>query len=172
MNKDLFRQTERMLYNYFKKEEIIKYKKDVIEVLKDRIGQLEKRIKDTNVNIDYDLQAVPCGERVQTSNTGASYAERAIVQAIERLIIEQADKKKEILNLEEAISKIEKDSKAIEFNIRMLNEEDKEFIKLKYKKKLGIEQISDQLNMSRATGYKKREKIIKDIIHWNEVIKK
>ena len=115
-----------MLYNYFKKEEIIKYKKDVIEILKDRIEQLEKRIKDTNVNIDYDLQAVPCGERVQTSNTGASYAERAIVQAIDRLIREQADKKKEILNLEEDISNIEKDSKAIEFNIRMLNEEDKE----------------------------------------------
>jgi len=161
-----------MLYNYFKKEEIIKYKKDVIEVLKDRIEQLEKRIKDANVNIDYDLQAVPCGERVQTSNTGVSYAERAIVQAIDRLIREQADKKKEILNLEEDISNIEKESKAIEFNIRMLNEEDKEFIKLKYKKKLGIEQISDKLNMSRATGYKKREKIIKDIIHWNEVIKK
>ncbi len=53
----------------------------------------------------------------------------------------------------------------------MLNEEDKEFIWLKYKKKLGIEQISDQLNMSRATGYKKREKIIKDIAHWIEVVK-
>ncbi|WP_243154529.1 hypothetical protein [Clostridium sporogenes] len=55
MNKDLFWQTERMLYNYFKKEEIIKYKKDVIEVLKDRVEQLEKRIKDTNINIDYDI---------------------------------------------------------------------------------------------------------------------
>ncbi|APC80358.1 putative phage protein [Clostridium botulinum] len=161
-----------MVYNYFKKEEVIKYKKDVIEVLKKRIEQLEERIKKTNVNIDHNLQAVPFGERVQTSSTGISYAERAIVQAIDRLIREQADKKQEILNLEEDISNIEKDSKAIEFNIRMLNEEDKEFIKLKYKQELSVEQIADELNMSRATGYKKREKIIKDIIHWNEVIKK
>lgn len=171
MDKETFRKTERMLYNYFKKEEIIKYKKDVIEVLKNRIEQLEKRIRDTNVKIDYDLQAVPCGERVQTSNTGASYAERAIVQAIDRLIREQADKKKEILNLEEDISNIEKDSKAVEFNIRMLNEEDKEFIKLKYKNKLSIDQITYKINISRAAGYKKREKIIKDIVHWIEVIK-
>ncbi|EPY6430837.1 sigma-70 RNA polymerase sigma factor region 4 domain-containing protein [Clostridium sporogenes] len=170
MDKDSFRKTERMLYNYFKKEEVIKYKKDVIEVLKNRIEQLEKRIKNTNVNIDYDLQAVPCGERVQTS-TDTSYAERAIVQAIDRLIREQADKKQEILNLEEDISNIEKESKAIEFNIRMLNEEDKEFIKLKYKQESSVEQIADELNMSRAAGYKKREKIVKDIIHWSEVIK-
>ncbi|HID0765405.1 TPA: sigma-70 family RNA polymerase sigma factor [Clostridium botulinum] len=172
MDKEAFRKTERMVYNYFKKEEVIKYKKDVIEVLKKRIEQLEERIKKTNVNIDHNLQAVPFGERVQTSSTGISYAERAIVQAIDRLIREQADKKQEILNLEEDISNIEKDSKAIEFNIRMLNEEDKEFIKLKYKQELSVEQIADELNMSRATGYKKREKIIKDIIHWNEVIKK
>lgn len=171
MDKDTFRKTERILYNYFRKEEVIKYKREVIEVLKKRIEQLEKRIKETNVSIDYDLQAMSTGERVQTSSTGTGYAERSIVQAIDRLIREQADKKQEVFKLEEDISNIEKQSKAIEFNIRMLNEEDKEFIKLKYKEELSVEQVSDKLNMSRASGYKKREKIVRDIIHWSEVIK-
>jgi len=38
----------------------------------------------------------------------------------------------------------------------MLNEEDYNFIGLKYKKKLSIEEVADKLGMARTTAYRKR----------------
>lgn len=46
MDKDLFRKTERMLYNYLKKNKIIEHKKNLINILNKRIDELEKEYKD------------------------------------------------------------------------------------------------------------------------------
>ncbi|ENJ9655890.1 hypothetical protein AB2T14_003590 [Clostridium botulinum] len=46
MDKDLFRKTERMLYNYFKKNKIIEHKKNLINILNKRIDELEKEYQD------------------------------------------------------------------------------------------------------------------------------
>jgi hypothetical protein len=45
MDKDSFRKTERMLYNYFKKSKIIQHKHNLINILNKRIEEIEKDIK-------------------------------------------------------------------------------------------------------------------------------
>lgn len=171
MDKDLFRKTERMLYNYFKKNKIIEHKKNLINILNKRIDEIEKDIKKVNVQIDYDLQAIPGRERVQTSSTGTSYAERAIVKAIENLEKEKADKQEQILNIKSCITELEEESSCIECNIGMLQEEEKKFITLKYGKELSVEEVGEEMGMCRSVAYNKRKELVNNIIIWNEIIK-
>ncbi|MBD5572379.1 sigma-70 family RNA polymerase sigma factor [Clostridium botulinum] len=171
MDKDSFRKTERMLYNYFKKSKIIQHKHNLINILNKRIEEIEKDIKKTNVRIDYDLQATPGGERVQTSSTGTSYAERAIIKAIENLEKEKTDKQQQILNIKSYISELEEESSSIECNIGMLNEEDKKFIELKYGKELSVEEVGSEMGMCRSVAYDKRKELVNNIMIWNEIIK-
>ncbi|MHB9946927.1 hypothetical protein CF095_16325 [Clostridium botulinum] len=171
MDKDLFRKTERMLYNYFKKNKIIEHKKNLINILNKRIEEIEEDIKKTNVNIDYDLQAVLCGEKVQTSNNGISYAEKAMIQAIENLQKEKAEKQKQILDIKSYITELKEESSSIECNISMLQEKDKQFIKLKYDKELSVDEVGWEMGMSRTVAYDKRKELVNNIIIWNEIIK-
>ena len=53
----------------------------------------------------------------------------------------------------------------------MLNEEDYNFIGLKYKKKLSIEEVADGLGMAIVTTYRKREELIEDIANLCNIIK-
>lgn len=166
-----FRNMERMLYNYFIKDNIIKSKKDMIEMLEKQIKQLEERIKTNNAKIEPGLNmGISYDERVQTSIDGTSYAEKAVVRAIERLEVDTTEKLEELFKLEKDIMDIERETKIIELNVGMLSEEDKKFIEMKYKERMSVEEIAEKVNLSRTAGYNKRDKVVESIIHWNKVL--
>lgn len=166
-----FRNMERMLYNYFIKDEIIKSKKELIQMLEKQIDKLEEQIKTNNVKIEPELNmGISYDEKVQTSTDGTSYAEKAVIRAVEGLEMDKAEKLEEIFKLEKDIMDIERESKIIELNVGMLSEEDKRFIEMKYKERMSVEEIAERINLSRTAGYNKRDKIVENIIHWNKVL--
>ena len=59
----------------------------------------------------------------------------------------------------------------MEFNINMLNEEDKRFIQLKYEDKINMPEVATRLNISQATTYRKREELVKNISQFESVVK-
>lgn len=166
-----FRNMERMLYNYFIKDDIVKSKKELIEMLENQINKLEEQIKTNNVKIEPELNmGISYDEKIQTSTDGTSYAEKAVIRAVEGLEMDKAEKLEEIFKLEKDIMDIERESKIIELNVGMLSEEDKKFIEMKYKERMSVEEIAEKINLSRTAGYNKRDKIVENIIHWNKVL--
>ncbi len=171
IDKETFRRTEKKLYNYYEQEEVIKSIKYKIEKLENQVKQIEQDIKNNNVVIEEESKSITYEERVQSSSDGTSYAERELVRAVERLEREKDYKLAKVSDLKSDIREIEETSAAIEYNIGMLSKEDLNFIELKYKVKLSVEEVSDKLNLARSTGYNKREKLVYDIANWCNIIK-
>ena len=132
---------------------------------------IEHDIKHTNVRIDPYQNGIGINERVQTSSTGTSYAEKEIMKEIERLEKERVSIIKQILKYKAKKRELENYISNIEFNINMLNEENKRFLELKYSDEAGVVEIAHKMNMSLATVYRIREEIIKNIANFMNIIK-
>lgn len=170
MDKELFRKTEGKLYRYYKYKMDIKRISSNIELLENKKAKIEEDIKSTNVNIDYYQNGIGINERVQSSNTGTSYAEAEMCKQIEKLEREHVLVVKRIFKNKARIRELESFINNMERNIEMLNEEDKRFIELKYGDKKNILQISLKMNMAQMTAYRKRDEIIKAIAEYDNLL--
>lgn len=171
MDKELFRKTEGNIYRYYRYKREIQSITHRIEFLKGRIKKIEEDIQNTNVTIDYYQNGIGINERVQTSNTGTSYAEAEIIKEIEKLEREHCNKIKQLMKAKVKLRDMEEFISYMQFNINMLNEEDKRFIELKYGDGLKIPEVATRLNLSQATAYRKREELVENISHFEGVIK-
>lgn len=172
IDKDLFKKTEGRLYRHYRnKKEIEKLKSRVVLLWKQK-EQIEQDIRTTNVKIDYYQSGMALGERVQTSSTGTSYAEREIIKAIEKLERELIQKKKKILKLEARIREKEEQIADMDYNIQMLNEEYKRLIEWKYGENKSLDWIATEMyGGARTTAYRKREEIVESIAQWCNIVK-
>lgn len=169
MDKELFRKTEGKLYRYYEsKKKIYSIKEDILR-LEREVRTIEYDIRHSNVIIDYYQNGTGIQERVQSSATGTSYAENEMCKQIERLEKEHVDKTKKILKNRSKIREMERYIDYMDRNIRMLQEEDKRFIELKYGDKKNILQISMRLNMAQATAYRKREELVEAVAEYENM---
>ncbi|MBS6503913.1 MAG: transcriptional regulator [Clostridium sp.] len=169
MDKELFRKTEGKLYRYYESKKKIYSKKEDIARLEREVRTIEYDIRHSNVAIDYYQNGTGIQERVQSSSTGTSYAENEMCKQIERLEKEHVDKTKKILKNRSKIREMEGYIDYMDRNIRMLQEEDKRFLELKYGDKKNILQISMRLNMAQATAYRKREELVEAIAEYENM---
>lgn len=167
MDKELFRKIEGKLYRYYESKKKIYSKKEDIARLEREVRTIEYDIKHSNVTIDYYQNGIGIQERVQSTSTGTSYAENEMCKQIERLEKEHVDKTKKILKNRSKIRDMERYIDYMDRNIRMLQEEDKRFLELKYGDKKNILQISMRLNMAQATAYRKREELVEAIAEYD-----
>ena len=172
LEKDLFKKTEGRLYRHYRnKKEIEKLKSRVVLLWKQK-EQIEQDIRTTDVKIDYYQSGMALGERVQTSSTGTSYAEREIIKAIEKLERELIQKKKKILKLHARIREKEEQIADMDYNIQMLNEEHKRLIEWKYGENKSLDWIATEMYAgARTTAYRKREEIVENIAQWSYMVK-
>lgn len=169
MDKELFRKTEGKLYRYYEsKKKIYRIKEDIAR-LEREIETIEYDIRHSNVIIDYYQNGTGIQERVQSSSTGTSYAEAEMCKQIERLEKEHIDKAKKVLKNRSKIRDMERYIDYMDRNIRMLQEEDKRFLELKYGDKKNILQISMRLNIAQATAYRKREELVEAIAEYENM---
>ncbi|MDU4882978.1 hypothetical protein [uncultured Clostridium sp.] len=164
MDKDLIRKTEGRLYRYFENiSKIFALEKEIVELDK-RYDNVEDILK--NSNFDFDISIVSLGfeERVQTSFSGESAIEKQILNQAERLLKEQRLIRKKQLKNKIQINELERNNIKLRVAIAMLEEEDKKFIFYKYNKKLSVEAISEEFNLSIRTTYRLRKRIIKEIM--------
>lgn len=172
IDKETFRKTERKLYNYYCKDRRIQSLNRKIELLQNQINDIELKLRNVDINIPEESKAIIYEERVQTSNDGTSYAERTLIRITDRLINEQVRKQEEIVAIEEEIRSIEADNIIIENNIGDLRQEDKEFLRLKYKENKKDWQVGNVLGMDQSTATRKRQKLVENVAKWEEWYKK
>lgn len=171
LEKDLFKKTEGRLYRYYRSlKEIEKLKNRVVLLWKQK-EQIEQDIRNTNVKIDYVQSGAVISERVQTSSFGTSYAEREIVNAIEKLERELLHKKRKILKLHARIREMEEQIADMDYNISMLSEEYKRFLEWKYGERKSIDWIATEMyGGARTTAYRKREELVESIAQWCNIV--
>ena len=164
MNKEHFSKTEGRLYRYFENiSKIAVLENEVVELDK-RCENLENILKNSNFNFDISLGSPGFEERVQTSCTGESAIEKQILNQAERLIKEQKLIRKKQIKNKILVNELERNNIKTRVAIAMLEDDEKKFIYFKYYKKLSIETISEQLNLSIRTTYRLRKQIIEKIM--------
>ena len=171
MTKEEFKAVEKKLYDFYQRENIINSLKFKIDIIQEQIEAIEEKITGTKININDDgLQAVNYDERVQSTSTGISYAEKAAINQIESLEKESI-RKKEIKNkLEENIRDIELEASILEYNINQLSKHKFELLKIKYGECKKDWQVGQKLNLEQSTVTRKRKKLIEEIARWERVL--
>ncbi|QPW61892.1 hypothetical protein IG390_05190 [Clostridium botulinum] len=171
MDKEIFRKTEKKLYNFFKKDKKINSLNHKIELLNKQINDIEEKLKNVNITIPEESRAITYEERVQTSSDGTSYAERAAIRITDNLLKEQSIKIEQIAKIEEEIRNIQAYNISIEDNIKDLSEEDKHFLKLKYSEEKKDWQVGKELGMDQSTASRKRKRLVENVANWEEIIR-
>lgn len=163
-----FRKTEGRLYRYYYQLRQIDKLKHKVCVLWKQKEQIEQDIKETNVNIEPDLNMGIdySSERVQTSPTGASIAEREIVKELEKLAKEWQRTRNKILKTNARIREYEKQAADMEYVIGLLKEDSKHFVELKYGENKSLYDIADKLNIGKSTAGRRRKEIVEDVAKW------
>lgn len=161
-----FRDMEQKLFNYFNKDKRVGVLNKRLEILKNQISEIEYKLRNVDVDLPEESRAVGYDERVQTSPTGESYAERTLMRITDKLLKEQSLKKEQVADIEETLRNIESDNTFIEANIKDLRDEDQEFLKEKYKYGKKDWQLGMEFNMSAGGATKRRHRLIENIDNW------
>ncbi|GAA0115715.1 hypothetical protein [Clostridium senegalense] len=172
MNNDkIFQKTEGRLYRFYEDQQKIKCLDLECVDLEQQKEKIRKDIQETNVFIEEESKSITYEERVQTSSNCTSYAERALINEIDKLEKEWIYVRKKLLKKRVKIRELERKNINMKNNIEMLSEENKRFIELKYGDKKSFEEIGQILNMGKTTAYRKREELINNIGIWINIIK-
>lgn len=166
MKNNEFRNTERKLYNYFDKDNLIHSYNNKIEYLKQKIVRLQDRLKNTDININVDIKAISYEERVQCSSEVASYAEKTLMSMVDLMGKEICDTEREIWELEMRIEKLKSDNRIIGENLNTLKNDYIKFIKYKYKEKSSNKSIALKMCMSEASITRLKHQALKLIENW------
>lgn len=169
IDKESFRKTEKKLYNYYGKEKKINSINRKIELLKSQITEIDRKIKETDINIPEESRSITYEERVQSSGDGSSYAEKTAIRIISSLERERSLKLEEIALLEEELRTIAADCCIIGANIGYLKTTSQDFLKTKYGNgHMSDWQVGNALNMSQATAYRTRVDLVEDVSRWED----
>ena len=164
MESDKFGKTEGRLYRYFENiRKIAALKEENIE-LDSRYESIEKVLRTSNFNFDVSIGSPGFEERVQTSCRGESAVERQMFKQAERLIKEQKIIRKNQFRNTAQINELERNNIKVKVAIGMLEEEANKFVYFKYNKKLSMDSIAEEINLSIRTTYRLRKQIIEKIM--------
>lgn len=168
MDKKEFKETEEKVKRYYQREKKIKSIEKTIKILDGQIDKIERDLKERNFKIDPEESMTSSfEERVQTSGSGISYAEREIMRVTEMKIRRVTEKKLEREKQEELLDNIERDVSEIEDVIIQLSTEHKKILEMKYMKKYNEYKIADEVHLSQSQVNKKIKQAIRTINEWN-----
>lgn len=165
------KEMEQKLFNYFNRDKRIKVLNKRLDLLKKQVSEIDYKLQHIDYSLPDESICVGYEERVQTSPTGYSFAERTVYNITDRLLKNKALRQQQIADIEDNIMQIEEDNIIIEDNIKDLSEEDVNFLRLKYKYKQKDWQVAQKLNMSQSTATRIKKKLIKNIENWEEWLK-
>lgn len=166
MDKKIFEKTEWKLYRYFEKDKKIKSLKNKIELLEKHIKLINEKIKNMDISIPTESRSISFDEKVQVSRDSTGYAERTMINIIDRLEREVIDNQSEITKLEELIRKTKEDNRILDDYMSYLSDYYKNFLEYKYKDRLKNWQIAGKLNISEVSCTRIKKDLIDDISRW------
>ena len=166
MKKDEVEKLEKKLENFYKKDRIIiSYEREIERLIKD-IENIDRRIKECDFTIPVTYGYSSFSERVQSSNSGESNAEKELMKLILRLENKKIEKNKEIERIRDIINSIEEDSFKIRRNLYSLKLDYINLIELKYKYGKSNRAIAIETHMSESTISRKIKTILKEVKSW------
>lgn len=164
MDKELIRKTEATLNSCFTAEKTLLHINESIEILEKHNMELNRRIRETDVNLPTDLKSMNYSNEVQTSRSASSYIESATIRAIE-------DMEKEVMRNVEKIYELEADKRQTELELlrleiitRGVDHEGLEILRLRHRQRKTYLQIGMNMHMSQDTARRKHLRIIQDIV--------
>lgn len=162
-----FKETEEKVKKYYESLRVIGRLKHKLEIYRQRKVKLETKIDNSVINLTDNFTAVSYdGVGGGSAGKKVSPQEKAVDKAF--LILERnlESVNDEILLIEEQISNIEAENTDIEYILKDLKPEYKEIIEALYKYEKGTLKTSMDCNMDRVTVYRKKEKVIKEVMKW------
>ncbi len=166
ISEELFRKTEGSLYRHYRQLKEIDKLKNRVQVLSIQKERIRQDLRETNITLEPESRSIEFGERVQSSSTGESYAERSLVREIVRLEAEWKYVRRRIIRNNIRIRELEAQIADMEFIIRKFASEYRSFIALRYCEGNALDTIARKLNMSKATASRERKDIVETIAKW------
>lgn len=166
MDKIQMANMESKLRDYFNKDKRMRVLNMKLSILKKQIAEIEYKLRNVKVDLPEESRSMTYEERVQTSPTGESYAERTLLRITDKLLREQSWKIEQIADIEERLRNMESSNSVIEVNIKDLRIEDQDFLKEKYKYRKADWQIGMKFNMTQGAVTKRRHRLIENIANW------
>ncbi|OAA89930.1 hypothetical protein WX45_01769 [Clostridium ljungdahlii DSM 13528] len=173
MGKETFKNVEGKLYGYFRDLNEISILEIECKGLEDQEESIKLDIKHCNVSVVPDMHMSPSfDERVQTSSTGESVAEKGIIREIEKLEDELEYVERKIRGNKKRIRQLKRNTDGLKkvLTIPPMSKEMMDFIIYKYKLNKSVDWIANKMYGGvRSTGYRRRREILKNIAQWADV---
>jgi len=167
LDKETFRKTEEKLRNYYKKDRVLKGMERRIKLLNEQIDILDYKLRNNIIKIPLESKSPSFEERVQTSSTGESYAEKTMLRIAGKMEDEISSKREEVAELEIAILNIKADNDTIDDNLKILAPEYQKFLELIYGKERKKEwQVGMILGIDQSTVNRTKQRLIEDVASW------
>lgn len=163
---EIINTTEDKIKSYYRQQAEMERFNHRLDLLYRHKEDIQKDIDESNISLDYSLRGINYDkDRVQTSVL-SSVQEDAIEKAFLRLEKQLENMDIEILDVKLSIRELERKISDTEFIINKLNDDARDFIRLRYKEHKSLRQISIRLNASEATIWRLREAVLYDISKW------
>ena len=165
------KEMEEKLFNYFNRSKRLHTLDKRLKLLKDQVFEIECKLKNVDYNLPEESMSIGYEERVQSSPTNNSHAERALDNITDKLKDQVKYRESQINDIEETIRQITDDNLIIEENIKDLGEWHINFLKLKYKYRRKDWQVAQKLNISQTTATRKKNELLANIYNWFMLMK-
>jgi len=167
ISKELFEETECKIFKYFNRDKMVTSLSEKVRILDKQIESIDKDLKECNISIEPESSSPKFEERVQTSGTGVSYAEREVMRVTELQIKRKISKQVERQKVLEQLDDIEIACNEIEWKVEKFRGDFKEILEYLYKDTLSENAIAERMHIGQSQINKRKQQIIRKIALWD-----
>ena len=161
-----FKETEKKIKKYYDSLKAIGRLRHKLDVYIRRKEDIERKIENSAIKLEDNFTAVSYGGVSGTAGTKTSPQEKAVDKAFMILERNLEEVKGEILLIEEEINGIEADNADMEYILNSMGLEYINILESLYKYNKGTLKAAIDCSMDRVTVYRKKDKVINEIMRW------
>ena len=161
-----FKETEKKIKKYYDSLKAIGRLRHKLDVYIRRKEDIERKIENSAIKLEDNFTAVSYGGVNGTAGTKTSPQEKAVDKAFMILERNLEEVKGEILLIEEEISGIEADNADMEYILNSMGSEYINILESLYKYNKGTLKAAIDCSMDRVTVYRKKDKVINEVMRW------
>lgn len=161
-----FKETEEKIKKYYDGLKTIGRLKHKLQIYTRRKEDIERKIENSVIKLEDNFTAVSYGGVSGTAGTKTSPQEKAVDKAFMILERNLEEVRGEILLIEEEINSIEADNADMEYILNSMGLEYINILESLYKYNKGTLKAAIDCSMDRVTVYRKKDKVINEIMRW------
>ena len=161
-----FKETEEKIKKYYDSLKTIGRLKHKLEVYMRRKEDIERKIENSVIKLEDNFTAVSYGSVSGAAGAKISPQEKAVDKAFMILERNLEEVNGEILLIEEEIGRIEADNADMEYILNNMSLEYINILESLYKYNKGTLKAAIDCSMDRVTVYRKKDKVINEIMRW------